>query len=373
LGVILALLDNPDPNIEDNARKDDSDPFAVAINSVRGKAFQAFAYFVYQDGKKFPKDSEIKIDEDVKREYEYLISKENTFAIMFLCGYYLSSFYYRDKEWVRSLFSEIFSNLSGKKDLYLAAWEGYLSNNLYKELFDDLRSYYERAIALNPDNYTKRKYFKNLDEGMATHIALAFIHFPDFGMRSELFEMFWKSNNAKQQKEFISFIGRYVISRDNAGVFAKNNKINIGKVESFWDWALEFISNEEILSGFGFWMDNRQKIFSDSKWFADHVLKTLDKSKGRIEWEHGLMEMLPELAELQPKESLAILTIYLEGNYLVASAVEVSHGLIYVEEFFNILKLLYRKKDMRQDVYELINRLLPIGNGQFWKLKEILE
>jgi hypothetical protein len=112
--------------VERGKEKKIADPFTMAINSVRGRAFEDFVLFIYQDGEK--------LKEDVKEVFEEVLEKENTRALMFMFGYYLPSFYFRDKKWVRSLFSKIFPKEENNR-LYTASWQGYLSQNLYKDLF----------------------------------------------------------------------------------------------------------------------------------------------------------------------------------------------------------------------------------------------
>ena len=98
-GIISYLLDNPNPAPEDEkiesaiskTKSPDesdytvSDPYSIAINSVRGRAFEAFTLFLYQDGKKFKKEDTIKISTDVKILYEKVLKKENTRALSCSC------------------------------------------------------------------------------------------------------------------------------------------------------------------------------------------------------------------------------------------------------------------------------------------------
>ena len=56
------------------------DPFTIAINSVRGRAFQALVNFAYRDAQLMPKEQLVKMVPDVKRLYEDVLSRENTRA-----------------------------------------------------------------------------------------------------------------------------------------------------------------------------------------------------------------------------------------------------------------------------------------------------
>lgn len=347
-----------------------SDPFTIAINTARGRAFQAFLQFVYQDGKKFPKQSTSKLSEDVRMAYEEMLARENTRALMFMFGHYLGFFYYRDIPWMEKILPNIFTKDPAKTDLYLAAWEGYLTASLYPELFEKLHNEYARAISLDPASYTKRKYRNDLDEALATHIALAYMHFTDFGFESDLYKEFWASGVTKRYAEFISFIGKHVISRDKPEEWLKDHpEVSVRKLEAFWDWALEHCSDKEALQEFGFWMQAKYKIF-DIAWLAEHIDQTLEKTGGNIEWEIGLMDSMPILAKAAPERTLSALRRYLIDGKILKEA----RGYIRVDnDMTETLKTLYANASTHEGTYKLINDLLPIGGGQFWGLKEILK
>jgi len=242
LGYLL-LYPDPEPEMElkkiDEIERDPqtgaerhtgSDPFTAAINSVRGRAFQVFVNFAERDGLSLPENTMPKLSVDVKELYIKCLNAEKTQAIMFLFGHYLFIFYYRDRDWTRDIMPQIFRADTKRNELYLAAWEGYLTGDLYQELFEELADYYRRAIIMDSAQYTPRKYFTDLDKGLGTHIALAFAHYASFEFSSQLFRLFWEINNPKRHKEFISFIGRSCISRENAVEWIKTNKINIEKI-----------------------------------------------------------------------------------------------------------------------------------------------
>lgn len=367
LFIINHLLSHRSPGLEKNTEKEGSEPFFIAINSVRGRAFQALVLFVYRDGENSSKKG---ISKEVKEIFEEMLEKEKTFAIMFLFGHYLPSFYYRDKEWIASLMPKIFSKDEEKFDLYLAAWEGYLSSNIYGDMFSEFKELYKRAIELNPDNYTVRKYFKNLDEGLATHLALAYVHFSDFKIGSKLFEMFWKNQNTTRQKEFISFVGRHIISNTNATTIIKESKVDVQKIKDLWDWTLKNVENEEVFAGFGFWVDKEQNVFDDSRWLADHIAETLEKSKGETDWDYGLIKSVPILAEQAPEETLRILKAYLLEHCLNKS--DSFRNTIYVNDFFMAFEILYKNDATKLAVSELISELIEKGGSRFWKLEDVI-
>lgn len=365
--IIEYLLLYPDPTPEDEA-KYGNDPLSRAINTSRGRAFESFALFLYRDSEKFEKTEPIKISQGVKDIYEKLLNTENTMAIMFLFGRYLPSFFYRDRTWISGILPKIFPEAIEKKDLYFASWEGYLSTNLYEELFVLLRKFYEKAVDFDVSDYTKREYFKELDEALAIHIALAFAHYDNFDTNDELFKKFWEKNNIKRHQEFISFLGRHCVSRDRADLWMDLNKVKIEKLKDFWIWVIDNIKNKEVLSHFGFWMNLKSQAFKDKRWFAEQVRKTLEQTGGEIEWEYGLTDSLSDLSREAPEETIRILELYLK--YL---STKEGGGWVNIDQgFIDIFKSLYKNPATSEKTYILINDLLLLGGQKFWILKDAL-
>jgi len=198
--------------------------------------------------------------------------------------------------------------------------------------------------------------------------ALAFSHFSNFDFNSDLFRLFWKTKNGKRFKEFISVIGRSCISRENAGDWIKANKIDIEKLKRFWDWALENCDYPEALAGFAFWIDSKWNVF-DPAWLAQHVRLTLERTVGNLEWDHGMMLSLPIMVKSAPDDTLKILRLYLLGTKGLTSR----RPWLYVDdELMGIFKTLYDNPVTKVGTYRLIDELLPIGSGQFWKLKDVI-
>lgn len=370
LDILDYLFGYPDPNEEDNKRER-GEPFSTAINSVRGKAFEALTLFIYLDGKKYPKDAKSKISGDVKSIYGKLIETEYTYAVMFVVGHYLASFYYRDEEWMLGLLPKIFPKEPEKKDLYLAAWEGYLSADVYAGIFPLFSDLYQRAIELDSSQYTKREYFKNLDEGLAMHLALAFVYL-DLDFDNPLFQSFWKTKNTKRHGEFISFIGRIVIARKDVDEFIKEHKISLDKLKNFWDWVLERCDDGEALAHFGYWV-NPDKDVLELGWLASHVLRTLEKPQGHIEWEYSLTQVLPRMAEKFPETTFKIVKRLLLDDQGQLNTHQRFQG--YADDrLFEVFGILYNNtiKDLKKEIKELINTLLPLESPRFWKFKEII-
>jgi len=362
--LIFYLFTIKDSPLKEDEKPEYGDPYQVAINSVRGRAYEIFVVFTENDGKV--------LAEDTKELYKKALF-DNSLAVRFVIGRYLAVFYFRGQEFIIGLLPEIFpKDDKDKKDIYLATWEGYLSNTLYDKLYIVLRDYYSYAITLDSENYTKRKYFKGLDESLAAHIALAFAHL-DLKISDSLFVQFWGEPNVARHKEFISFIGRSCLSSDYAGEkWLEEHKVSKEKLIEFWDWALKNVSEPEVLSGFGFWVNPNKEILDDNV-VAERIAQTVKISNGDIDWDYSLLNRLPIFAEKNKSRTLEI--IY---SYLLDSKQNLNQNrrtpFLYRDEIKEALMIIYKNSDsiIKQKVIDLINILIEKGSSSFWGLKEVL-
>lgn len=353
------------PDAEDDKRES-NEPAHVAINSVRGQAYRAFVQFAYNESNKT-------LSNEVKVLFEQVLDTETSNAVRFTLGQFLASFYFRDITFVKGLLSKIFPKESGKEKLYFATWEGYLASSLYKELFDELRGYYEYAIKLNPNIYPNRKYLKGLDETLAVHLALAYAHF-DFKITDPLFELFWKTPNEARHYEFVSFIGRSCITRSQAGDdWFKENNVSKDKLVEFWNWIIStgIPIEPKAFSGFGFWV-NPDKEIIDEKIIIKNLAITLEKSKGDIDWDYGLTRRLKIFATIDPESTLGVIKQYLlnedELNTNRRAPLFSIDG-----EIKEALEIIYKNPSFKAKVEDLINVLIEKGSSMFWGLKDVLK
>lgn len=387
LAVIDYLFEHPDPEPKDEEPKTATmtrtspgqkplvtEPYMMAINSVRGKTFEAFIHFVYQDGKRFKPSDKVQIAADAKDLYVKALNSEKTKAIMFMFGRYLATFYYRDAKWLQKLIPKIFPASASKKLLYIAAWEGYVSNNLFKEVFEDpkFQELYMKGLSLRRSMDPTREFFKDPEEGIAVHLALAYAHYKNFGFDNSLFKTFWTNGTEKQHSEFIGFIGRKYLSKDDGeGTFKNEPKIK-QRFEKLWDWILDNYKHPKSLTEFGYWTRSEPEIF-EAAWLADHIKRTLEKTNGELEWDYGLQKTIVKLAEASPQDTLDILRWSLlefgvrkEGK---------RRPIFFETEWSEAFAILYKNKDedIRNSTYKLIDDLIREGGNQFWPLKEIIE
>src|SRR3569623_1987697 len=185
--------------------------------------------------------------------------------MMFMFGHYLPNFYFRDTTWIRWLLPRIFPSDAAAKHLYTAAWEGYLVNNLYEEMFFDveIQKLYGRGLQLTDADYPNQKHFKEPDASIAVHLSLAFMHYKQFDFDHPLFKAFWGKDDPDLHGEFISFLGRSFVSESNA----KANKLlekdpgSKQRLRDLCDWLLKNYKDPRPFRKVGFWINLEKGIF----------------------------------------------------------------------------------------------------------------
>lgn len=348
------------------------DPYSIAINSVRGRAFQALAMFVYIDGKKFNKDEALRLSPDVQLLYDKVLEHEQTRALFFLYGHYLPTFYFRGAEWTLSHLDTIFPTDPDKYHLYLAAWEGYLAANLFEEIFfnEQVQELYHRGLTIEKE--LSRRYYRDPEEGLATHLALATIAYhKNFTFKHPLYIAFWNGADAKQKGEFVSNIGRlYVASdTDRLSEFLAKDPDARQVLRDIWDWVLENCNEPEVFAEFGFWMALKKDIF-EAKWLTKHIRLTLEKSGGDLEWDHGFTQIIEELCAASPEDFISI-----ARSYLLEGAIKKGRfmrPMRYDQQWFTVFTTLYNKPKTQTATLELINELLEKGGSDYWELKKVI-
>jgi hypothetical protein len=386
LSIIKYLFEYPDPVAEDeqieSAKMTESvegqepivsDPFSIAINSIRGQAFELFILAVGLDTRNDGRHENTEVPRDLKIMYENLLNNEETRALMFMFGRYLPFFYYRDKNWLKSNLIKIFPIDNEKRYLYLAAWEGYLTNDLFRDIFtdEDFQHLYKRGIALTTKDYPNQKHFVDPDEGIASHLSMAFM-VTDFDFGDNLFDFFLTNGSLNQHIKFVDNLGRAFITTKNteATDFIRENNNAIRKLKELWVWLLDNYTNSNIFDGIGFWINLDKKIFQENE-LANYIRKTLEKTDGYLKWNIGLKDNIVELAKASPIDTVEIVKLYLlEG--CVRNRLNTFH-FILKEEWLKVFDILYSTEATKQATEDLINDLILEGGSYFWPLEKVLK
>ena len=382
--IVSYLLAYPDPSPADEdfeepgsalaieATRNDAnerwatDPMTAAINTVRGRAFEAFNLFVLRDGKE--------LKGDVKGLYVSVLQRENTRALMCMFGRYLANFFFQDKEWTRNHLPLIFPQDPVQKWLCSAAWEGYLSATLYGEMIFDpaIQSFYLQALELTKDDFPRwQRHFKDPDKGIAEHLALVFMHYKEFDLDHQLLKAFWENESPKQHAHFVQSLGRFFISKENTEEIFANNPESKGRLRDFWDWLLKEQEEQNVYKEFGLWIWPEKGIF-DPAWLAQRVRQTLEKTNGLLEWQHDLIKAAPQMAQAAPEETLEIARLYLLEGGVRSSDQETIWLWDSDNKWVEAFGILARNPKFSVATTAVINQLIREGGRTFWLLKKVL-
>lgn len=383
--IIKYLFEYPDPVPEDESIESAkmteavgwqeptvSDPFTIAINSIRGQAYEIFTLAVGLDTKSDREGKNTEINNDLKIMYKTLLDHEETRAIMFLFGHYVPFFYYKDKNWLKSNLYQIFPTEKEKKYQYLAAWEGFLTNNLFVDMFkeEEFQSLYKRAIVMTEKEYPHQKHFTDPDEGVAKHLALAYMT-NDFDTKNTVFDFFWRNGNLTQHTTFIDKLGKSFITTKNEKVtsFITTNEIAKKKLIDLWEWLLQNYTDPGVFNGIGFWINLDKEIFQAEK-LAKLLKSTLKQTNGYLQWYIGLKDNIVELAKQAPEDTVEILRLYL----LVGGVRNKLNTFYFIlqDEWVTVFDILYSTEVSKQATISLINDLIKEGGSSFWPLKKVL-
>ena len=368
--VVQYLLSHKQPTIEDESPGTSimsavdheggeymvASPLSIAINTVRGSAFRLFINFICKDH-----TLSKEISTDIKEVFEDLLSKEKTKSIWFMFGHYLAYLYDRDKEWTIEILSKIFPK--ERKDFYLATWEGYLSQTMFKKMFFDthLQKIYKENIKTEKIQ-RDMEYTVDPADRLGQHIALASIHFSEFNFNHDLFKSFFKDASINAKKGFADFIGSFIFENRISEV--NNRKQVIDRIDEIWDYLINS-EDVELLKETGSWLRMGEKgDILEPKAFIEKVLNTLRKTGGEINdnslFAYHCGDTLLKLADTYPKKVFEVVELYLLNNKI----------LYLSDELINIFKKL-QKSTKPEEFDGLISKLLQKNQQVFSKLGDL--
>lgn len=320
----LSTDDDPTPEYEKKDGGGNLDPMTLAINTVRGEAIHAVVNYglwlarnqskdAPQHANKMPAEMQQVLDDHLDP------SKDFSLAIRSVYGWRLPNLFYLNREWVVSNLEIIFPPQEEMRAFFMAALEGYISNNIYNDIFDTLKKVYWNAIALLGTNQNKAGYrAADIDERLPQHLMVVYIRDPK---HDDLIKHFFLNAPAKARGQAINFTGR-VILREIPGYADKETVIN--RVRQLWDQRISTSGTTDIeeLQEFGWWFKQSPLSHKDT---IDRLLKTLEISKGITDVAYEIVEELQNYAPELPLETIIALD-------LIARAEREYHEFSYKKE-----------------------------------------
>ena len=328
--IILNLSEDPEPTPADEQRDGEGglDPMTLAINTTRGEAIHAVVnYGLWVARNLEDKSVEVKMPPEMTAllDKHLDIKQDPSLAIRSVYGWRLPNLFYLNEPWLKANKEKIFPKTEPK--YLLASWEGYLANNVIKELFTLLKQEYYDFIPHIGTVEKKGYRGADVEQRFPQHVMVIYVN--EFE-HDNFVNHFFKVATPKARAEAINFAGR-VILRDLSGF---SNKDEVKKrLCDLWDKRIslpqEEVSEEE-LQEFGWWFKVSPFKRKDT---LVRMIKTLGFVKSKIDVPYEIVEELKSYAIEFPVETIKILDL------LVKPKRETYEYLYKKDEYKEVIKL----------------------------------
>lgn len=282
------------------------------------------------------------------------IKKEPGFTIRSVYGHFFPWLFIYDKEWTETIIEKLFP-INDFERRY-AAWETYLINAVYPEIFERLRPQYEKAITeLRKTSLKKNKSPVDLFERLVEHLMIAYFY-EIIQYDDPLLKKLDEVADWEQKSWAINFAGRVYIASENA---VREKEPSKERLKIFWQNRLKESRNIEELKEFGWWV---RVDFFDNGWMLQNLLETLNQTKGIIDPDYRTLEVLDKLAEKHPMLVVQCLLKIVRAQYQ-----DKFLRLSREESVLSIVQKLYRNEDEKvSKIISLVSdHMLRLGNNDF--------
>ncbi|MCC7356752.1 MAG: hypothetical protein IT410_04055 [Candidatus Doudnabacteria bacterium] len=362
--IILELTKNEEPTIEDEERDNGGnlDPMTLSINTVRGEALHAvvnyalwldrFSVDIKKLGSKIPK-----IVEDVL-DFHLDTNNDPSLAIRSVYGWRLPNLSYLSMEWVKSRKDKIFPKEKGSEKLFLSAFESYLTNNVYHDLFDLFIEEYRIGISLLGTVEKEGYHGADINEKLPQHLMITYVH---DAKHDDLIRHFFDVAPVKSRIQAINFVGRVIF-----GELSKldNPKYAIERSLKLWDDRLSATNANiaEELQEFGWWFKRSPFSRQDN---ITRLVKTLELTNGLIDAPYEVAEELQEYSATFPLEVITALS-------LIAHGIKEGHEISYkMNEYREIITKV--KESGNTEAVNKANELINyLGSRGFIDFRDLL-
>ena len=215
LNIVIKLVEIGNTVPEQQYSFDDNmDSFTIAINSINGKSFEIlYKYAIWckqnnESGGLFSETKEI-LEAYLNDRTRHTVARNAMF------GAHLLNLYYLDENWVKTIYDRI----AKSRELKIAFWEGYLYNRVYKNVFEDLQSWYNEFLNGNILNGISRK---TIRERTIQHTMLAYIS--DLDSAENIFLWFVRKSKNESANYWVGHL-EYLISNYKDGMQINKDKI----------------------------------------------------------------------------------------------------------------------------------------------------
>lgn len=351
--IIERLSNHPEPDSEYEKKYggDNMDPATLSINMIRGEAIHGVINYALWCSTNLKKKFLVKEAKKVLEEH-LDFKKEKTLTVRSVYGWRLPNLVYLDKNWVKKNLNKIFPKEKSLESFWLSAFETYLANPVYKDIFKLLEKEYDKAISYLTPTKSKRKLFVNIDERLPGHLIVAYVYNI---CDKKIIDRFFSQAQVSARCQAFNFIGRVILSKEN---LKKNkDKINFKRIQLLLEERLKNEEKEE-LKEFGWWFVNSP---FEKKWNIEKLYEILKITNGEIKWSHEVIEKLKEYVKIFP-------LLVAQSLFLIAEGDKKNWEVYYKrEELKKIISVLSESKNKKVDkeLKKLINKLVEKGFLEF--------
>lgn len=359
--LIENLCEHPDPTPEHEAKYggDNTAPFNLSLNTVRGQAFHTlFSYVFWKNWvQKAEKGGQAPLVPDVVKrvlERHLIPAHDPSLTVRSVIGHRLPWILAFGGEWADHLVPLLFPD---DASLRYAVWETYLSNQVFADAYKRLRPQYEQALRdLELNQVPKRRYWADPVEHLAHHVMIAYAH--DLDVNPNPFhDEFFRRAKGKYRGLAVSFGGRAYVSCDT---FPRGDRPpERSTLQRFWEWRLASSNSPNELKEFGWWA---KKDRFDNQWMLERLLETLKGTKGEVEGHMIVLAALKDLARSYPLPSVEILDLMVkcrsQKSYFLSA---------YSGEMKHILGEILRSEDAagKKIALRLVDHMTKLGFEDF--------
>jgi hypothetical protein len=333
--IIEFLCDHKDAATEQEKTGSTSDLANLSLNTLHGRAFRAFCAYIFWCDRHLKSKGEngSRIPLEAKRVLENHLDPacDPGLTVRSVCGEYFGWLYIYDPSWGAGLVDRIFP--LDDFDRRYAAWETYLANGFFPQLYNALKPQYEQAIAEVRTFKPARRFWADPIEGLAVHMMVAYTYREEDD-KGAAWLKFFRLANPKQRGKAVNFCGTSYVQRDAGHAGEKTPDTN--RLQEFWEWRLKDSKDAEELKEFGWWV--REGKFND-EWMLRRLIDTLEKTGGDIEADFHVLSVLLVLAVKHPQLSAQALFLIVRSKS--ADRLTLGHN----EDIPRILAALYSTHD----------------------------
>ena len=362
-GVILLFLsiDEPRSKAQDSHYRD---YVHFSINSYTGSVLLLIIAYALHHASVSNLPPQHRMVPEVKEKLDEILDpKHNSAKIIWsIISYNLYNIFYLDEQWAISKIPIVF--LKENQDLWLIAWESYISyNQLNSKIYSHLRNEYRIAIEMLVENTDFL--YKSL-EGLSSHMVLAYVFELEDLSENSLISSFINNASSKMRSKMMWFT--YKIYVDNS-----EKEQVLKRILYLWEYVIEYLKQkqnltvDEIYNEIQWYGDLFQKMEVQQK-YIDLLNQVLELTKGTLgNSTNFIFDILKKYIELNPKSVLNVIEKLLKGH--------VSYWLFQknVNDIIEIVKLVNEKYGIQDFNREITNIEESLTDRGFYELYEFIK